>query len=42
MSMKYRRFGATEMVVSEVGFGCARLGGVFQGTPRSELLGTLR
>jgi aryl-alcohol dehydrogenase-like predicted oxidoreductase len=34
--------GATDLVVSEVGFGCARLGGFFGDLPRSDTIRTLR
>jgi aryl-alcohol dehydrogenase-like predicted oxidoreductase len=40
--MRYRRFGSTDLTTSEVGFGCARIGGVFQGTSRSEVVSLLR
>jgi aryl-alcohol dehydrogenase-like predicted oxidoreductase len=39
--MHYRRFGSTDLTVSEIGFGCARLGGIFQGTSRADMLETL-
>ena len=39
--MKYRRFGMTGMTVSELGFGCARLGGVFQSATKAEMLRTV-
>src|SRR5262245_13448213 len=31
--IKRRRFGATDLVVSELGLGCARIGGIFQNEP---------
>lgn len=40
--MRYRRLGLTDLTVSEIGFGCARIGGVFQGSTREESLRTLR
>lgn len=41
--MRYRRFGSTGLQVSEIGFGCSRLGGVFaQGNSRQENLRALR
>src|SRR5258708_21794165 len=40
--MRQRRFGNTPLTVSEVGFGCARIGGVFQGSSRGEILNLLR
>lgn len=39
--MKYKRFGETELAVSEVGFGCARLGGIFQNSTKADILRTL-
>jgi aryl-alcohol dehydrogenase-like predicted oxidoreductase len=39
--MKYRRFGSTDLLVSEIGFGCARLGGVFQSVTTADMLRTL-
>jgi aryl-alcohol dehydrogenase-like predicted oxidoreductase len=40
--MQYRCFGNTQLTVSEVGFGCARLGGMFQGSSRAEILRLIR
>ncbi len=40
--MRYRPFGSTGLTTSEVGFGCARLGGVFQGSSRTEVIALLR
>jgi aryl-alcohol dehydrogenase-like predicted oxidoreductase len=40
--MRYRRFGSTDLTVSEVGFGCTRIGGLFQGSSRSEMVDLLR
>src|SRR5947209_2061852 len=40
--MQQRRFGSTDLRVSELGFGCARLGGVFEDSTRAEILRTLR
>jgi aryl-alcohol dehydrogenase-like predicted oxidoreductase len=40
--MQYRRFGSTDLTTSEVGFGCARIGGLFQGSSRAELVTLLR
>ena len=40
--MKYVRLGATDLVVSEIGFGCARLGGFFQGGAKDGAVRALR
>lgn len=39
--MRYKRFGATDLTVSEIGFGCARLGGIFQSSTRADMVRTL-
>lgn len=39
--MNYRRFGTTTLTVSEIGFGCARLGGIFGGATRADMARTL-
>lgn len=40
--MQYRRFGSTDVTVSELGVGCARIGGLFQDTSRADQLRLLR
>jgi aryl-alcohol dehydrogenase-like predicted oxidoreductase len=42
--MQLRRLGGTELQVSELGLGCARIGGIFQGDPQRyfDLLKTAR
>jgi aryl-alcohol dehydrogenase-like predicted oxidoreductase len=40
--MRYRQFGATDLVVSDVGFGCARLGGFFGDLTKPDMIRTLR
>ena len=40
--MRYRTFGNTDLTVSEVGFGCARIGGLFQGSSPAEVVRLLR
>jgi aryl-alcohol dehydrogenase-like predicted oxidoreductase len=42
--MRVRKFGATDLRVSELGLGCARIGGIFQGDVRGflNLLGCAR
>jgi aryl-alcohol dehydrogenase-like predicted oxidoreductase len=40
--MHYRRFGSTDLTTSEVGFGCARIGGVFQRSSRAEVVRLLQ
>src|SRR5260370_3491910 len=42
VSMQYRRFGTTALTTSAVGFGCARIGGVFQDSSRTEIVALLR
>jgi len=41
-SVEYRPFGSTGLRVSELGFGTARLGGLFQGAPKADVLRMLR
>ncbi|HEX8966525.1 MAG TPA: aldo/keto reductase, partial [Chloroflexota bacterium] len=36
--MQYRRFGNTELTVSAIGVGCARLGGFFQDASRDDVI----
>ena len=40
--MRRRAIGSTSLVVSELGFGCARLGGIFHTGPTSEIVRTVR
>jgi aryl-alcohol dehydrogenase-like predicted oxidoreductase len=40
--MRFRPFGSTGISVSEVGFGCARIGGLFQHSSRAEIIQLLR
>lgn len=39
--MRYNNLGATDLRVSEIGIGCARIGGVFQSVTTAEALRTL-
>src|SRR5437660_4401873 len=39
--MRTRPFGKTDLTVSEVGFGCAGIGAIFQGSSRNESLALL-
>src|SRR5256885_7670522 len=39
--MRTRLFGKTDLTVSEVGFGCAGIGAIFQGSSRNESLALL-
>lgn len=39
--MERKKFGATDLTVSQIGFGCARLGGVFQAVSQSDMLTAL-
>ena len=40
--MRYREFGDTGMVVSEIGFGCSRIGGMFTKGDASDPIALLR
>jgi aryl-alcohol dehydrogenase-like predicted oxidoreductase len=40
--MRFRRFGNTQLTVSEVGVGCARIGGIFQTASKQDQLRLLR
>jgi aryl-alcohol dehydrogenase-like predicted oxidoreductase len=40
--MERIRFGTTDLFVSDVGFGCARLGGFFQSADKGDMVRTLR
>lgn len=40
--MRYKKFGNTNLETSEIGFGCARLGGILQNGTKGEMLATLR
>lgn len=40
--MQYRQLGQTDIVVSELGVGCARLGGIFSGVARRDSISLLR
>jgi aryl-alcohol dehydrogenase-like predicted oxidoreductase len=40
--MRYRPLGNTGLTTSEIGFGCARIGGMFQRTSRVDLVALLR
>lgn len=40
--MKYKQFGKTTLEVSEIGFGCARLGGFLQNAPKGEAVRSLK
>src|SRR6478609_11815157 len=40
--MRSRPFGKTGLQTSELGFGCARIGGVFEGLGRRETVALLR
>ncbi len=42
MAMQYSQFGNTPLRVSEIGFGCARLGGFLQNTTKGEIADLLR
>ena len=40
--MERTRFGTTDLYVSDLGFGCARLGGFFQSANKADMVRTLR
>ena len=40
--MRYREFGDTGMLVSEIGFGCSRIGGMFTKGDASDPIALLR
>src|SRR6266511_904060 len=42
LAVQYRPFGRTDLTVSEVGFGCSRIGGIFQGANRADYARVLR
>src|SRR5260370_35706787 len=40
--MERTRFGTTDLYVSDLGFGCARLGGFFQSANKADMVRTRR
>src|SRR5215208_6572419 len=40
--MRYRPFGSTDLTTSEIGFGCARIGGMFSPGSRTDVMALLR
>jgi aryl-alcohol dehydrogenase-like predicted oxidoreductase len=40
--MRYRQFGNTDLTTSEIGFGCARIGGMFSPGSRGDVVALLR